>query len=84
MQDQDKAESYRKEANRYAELARSTCEPAFLSDVYRQIAVRYVLMAEDVLRWPESRRGRTGDWDGLSASLPARADHLLGQRTENL
>ena len=79
MRDHDRAESYRKEANRYAELARCAGQPAFLSHVYRQIAVRYVLMAEDVLRWPESRRGGAGDWDGLSASLPARADRLLAQ-----
>jgi len=44
-----KAERYRQEANKYGELAK-VAEPGYLADVFRKIAVRYVLMAEDVLR----------------------------------
>ena len=46
MQQQDKAEDYRKEANRCADLAKST-QLEFLSKIYRKAAVGYVLMAED-------------------------------------
>jgi hypothetical protein len=46
---QDKAEHYRKEANRCADLAKST-QLDFLSEIYRKAAVRYVLMAEDAER----------------------------------
>jgi hypothetical protein len=38
-----KAERYRKEANKYAELAKDA-QPAYLGDVYRKVAVRYVFM----------------------------------------
>jgi hypothetical protein len=51
-----KAERYRKEANKYAELAK-IAEPAYLRDVYRKVAVRYVFMAEELLMG----RGRGGD-----------------------
>ena len=44
-----KAEWYRKQANKYGELAKNA-QPAYLSDVYRKVAVRYVFMAEDLLR----------------------------------
>jgi hypothetical protein len=44
-----KAERYRKAANKYAELAK-TAEPDYLAEVFRKVAVRYVFMAEDVLR----------------------------------
>jgi hypothetical protein len=44
-----KAERYRKAANKYAELAK-TAEPDYLAEVFRKAAVRYVFMAEDVLR----------------------------------
>ena len=50
-----KAERYRKEANKYAELAKDA-QPAYLGDVYRKVAVRYVFMAEDLLRRLERRR----------------------------
>jgi hypothetical protein len=53
-----KAERYRKEANKYGELAKQA-EPGYLADVFRKIAVRYVLMAEDVLREAERRALRT-------------------------
>jgi hypothetical protein len=51
-----KAERYRKEANKYAELAKDA-QPAYLGDVYRKVAVRYVFMAEELLKGP----GRNGD-----------------------
>jgi hypothetical protein len=44
-----KAERYRKAANKYAELAK-TAEPDYLAEVFRKVAVRYVFMADDVLR----------------------------------
>jgi hypothetical protein len=69
-----RAERYRKEANRYAELGKDTTQPDFLTDLFRQTAVRYVLMAEDLERSPEPRRVDQG---GLSASLKARADVFL-------
>jgi hypothetical protein len=50
-----KAEQYRKEANKYGELARNA-QPAYLADVYRKVAVRYLFMAEDLLRQPDRRR----------------------------
>jgi hypothetical protein len=43
-----KAERYRKEAYKYGELAKNA-QPAYLGDVYRKVAVRYVFMAEDLL-----------------------------------
>jgi hypothetical protein len=56
MQDSvSKAGRYRKEANKYGELAKKA-QSAYLSDVYRKVAVRYVFMAEDLLRQPERRR----------------------------
>jgi len=69
-----RAERYRKEANRYADLAKDTTQPGFLTDLFRRTAVRYVLMAEDLERSPERRRV---DQDGLSTSLKARADVFL-------
>jgi hypothetical protein len=36
-----RAERYRKEANKYGELAKQA-EPGYLADVYRKVAVRYV------------------------------------------
>jgi hypothetical protein len=43
---------YRREANKCAELAKSA-SPAFLGEIYQKIAVRYVFMAEELLRGPE-------------------------------
>jgi hypothetical protein len=57
-----KAERYRRAANKYSELAKQA-EPGYLAAVYRRIAVRYVFMAEDILR--PQRRGGDGldrDW----------------------
>jgi hypothetical protein len=49
-----KVERYRKEANRCAELAKEA-SPPFLAEIYRKVAIRYVFMAEELLRVrPES------------------------------
>jgi hypothetical protein len=52
----NKADRYRQEANRYVELAKSA-RPAFLGEIYRKVAVRYVFMAEELLNGPD----RSGD-----------------------
>jgi hypothetical protein len=44
-----KVERYRKEANRCAELAKEA-SPPFLAEIYRKVAVRYVFMAEELLK----------------------------------
>jgi hypothetical protein len=56
-----KAERYRRAANRYGEMAKEA-EPGYLAEVFRKVAVRYVFMAEDVLREAErrARLDRTG------------------------
>jgi hypothetical protein len=46
-----KVERYRKEANRCAELAKEA-SPPFLAAIYRKVAVRYVFMAEELLKGP--------------------------------
>jgi hypothetical protein len=69
-----RAERYRQQANRYADLAK-TGEPDFLRAFFRKIAVRYVLMAEDLERVPEPRLGR-GRRE-LSTSINERADAFL-------
>jgi hypothetical protein len=58
-----KAERYRKEANKYGELAKKA-EPGYLADVYRKVAVQYAFMAEDVLRETERGRRAGSDWAG--------------------
>jgi len=75
LQRLSRAELYRKEENKYADLAKDTTQPDFLTKLFRQTAVRYVLMAEDLERSPDSRRGM--GQDGLSTSLKARADIFL-------
>ncbi len=50
-----KAERYRRAANRYGEMAKEA-EPGYLAEVFRKVAVRYVFMAEDVLK-AERHRG---------------------------
>jgi hypothetical protein len=52
-----KAERYRREANKYSEMARQT-EPGHLADVFRKIAMRYSSMADDLLQWQDQRGGR--------------------------
>ena len=46
-----KVDRYRKEANRCAELAKDA-SPAFLAEIYQKAAVRYVFMAEELLKGP--------------------------------
>jgi hypothetical protein len=47
MQDQlSRAERYRKEAAKYHERAKFA-QPAYLGDFFRQVAVRYVFMAQE-------------------------------------
>jgi hypothetical protein len=57
----NKAERYRKEANKYGELAKQA-EPGYLADVYRKVAVQYAFMAEDALKETERRRRAGFDW----------------------
>jgi hypothetical protein len=74
----NRAEHYRKQANRYADLARHTADPTFLIELYRRTAVRYVLMAEELERYPEPRRPETGGWTTcFPAELHERAEALL-------
>jgi hypothetical protein len=58
-----KAARYRREANKYGELAKHA-EPGYLADVFRKVAVRYVVMADDVLSEAERRRGAGLDRNG--------------------
>ena len=69
-----RAERYRQQANRYADLAK-TAEPDYLGDFFRKIAVRYVLMAEDLERPLRPRLGRAQR--ELSNSINERADAFL-------
>jgi hypothetical protein len=73
----NRAERYRQQANRYAELAK-TAELDYLGEFFRKTAVRYVLMAEDLERWNKPRTGRRPN-DRLT-SLNERADAFLQQR----
>jgi hypothetical protein len=45
----DRANRYRKEASKYAELA-SSDPPDMMGDVYRKLADRYIRMAQDLQR----------------------------------
>jgi hypothetical protein len=47
-----KADQYRQEAAKCYKLAK-LARPAYLGDVYRRVAIRYLFMAEDISRWPE-------------------------------
>jgi hypothetical protein len=57
-----KAERYREAANRYSELAKGA-EPGYLAAVYRNIAVQYLFMAADLLKWVDRPRGEGSDRD---------------------
>ena len=46
-----KVDRYRKEANKCAELAKEA-SPPFLAEIYRRVVVRYVFMAEELLKGP--------------------------------
>ncbi len=62
----ERAARYRKNASRYAELAKGA-ELSFLKDVYQRTAVRYALMVDDL-----------GGRNSVPASLVDRSDALLG------
>jgi hypothetical protein len=47
-----------------------------LSELYRKAAVRYVLMGEDLERWPDPLYSRSG---GDGASLWDRAERFLAE-----
>jgi hypothetical protein len=57
LEREQRAERYRRQANRYAELAKDSDQPEFLIKLYRQTAIRYVLMAEDVEKCLEQQGG---------------------------
>jgi hypothetical protein len=63
-----KVERYRREANRCAELAKDA-SPPFLAELYRKVAVRYVFMAEDLLRGPERDGGAIERADRMNFPL---------------
>jgi hypothetical protein len=65
-----KAEHYRKEANRCADLAK-TEQLDFLREIYRKAAVRYALMAEEAEKPDRGGSSREG------VSLWDRAEQLL-------
>jgi hypothetical protein len=50
MQELGRAERYRKEAAKYHERAKFA-QPAFLGDFFRQVAVRYMFMAQEASNW---------------------------------
>jgi hypothetical protein len=58
-----KVDWYRKEANRCAELAKAA-SPPFLAEIYRKVAVRYVFMAEELLKGParDENAIQKADW----------------------
>ena len=59
-----KAELYLEAAKRYSELAKQA-EPGYLAEVYCKIAVQYLSMAGDLLKWADrhGEDGRIGtDW----------------------
>jgi hypothetical protein len=53
-----KAEHYRKQAEKYHELAKSA-QPAYLGDFYRGVAVRYVFMSQEISKRAEIEVGFT-------------------------
>jgi hypothetical protein len=50
----DRSDYYRKKAVSYCELAK-VARPSFLGDFYRRVAVRYMLMAEEILNEARAR-----------------------------
>jgi len=67
-----KAEHYRKEANRCADLAKAA-QLDFLREIYRKAAVRYALMAEEAEKPAPVRGGGSRE----AVSLWDRAERLL-------
>jgi hypothetical protein len=66
----NKAARYHNEANRCAEWAK-TATPAFLPEIYRRVAVRYVLMTEGLLRWPRRHNDAIKRADQIISRLRA-------------
>jgi hypothetical protein len=63
-----RAVHYRKEAAKFHELAKFA-RPAYLGDFYRRVASRYLVMAEDISRWPR-RRGEVVSERTISPTAP--------------
>ena len=63
-----RSEHYREEAAKYHELAKFA-RPAYLGDFYRRVASRYLVMAEDISRWPQ-RRGEAVSEQTISPTAP--------------
>jgi hypothetical protein len=63
-----KVERYRREANRCAELAKEA-NPAFLAEIYRKVALRYVFMAEELLRGADRDSDAIEKADRMNSSL---------------
>jgi hypothetical protein len=63
-----KLDRYRKEANRCAELAKEA-SPPFLAEIYRKVAVRYVFMAEELLKGPARDEDAIGRADRMLSRL---------------
>jgi hypothetical protein len=63
-----KIERYRREANRCAELAKEA-NPAFLAEIYRKVALRYVFMAEELLRGADRDSDAIEKADRMNSSL---------------
>jgi hypothetical protein len=59
----NKAEHYRKLAVKYHELSKFA-RPAYLGDFYRQVAVRYVFMAQEVSERAKKDVGLTAERSG--------------------
>ena len=53
-----KAEHYRKQAEKYHELAKFA-RPAYLGDFYRGVAVRYVFMSQEISKRADNEVGFT-------------------------
>jgi hypothetical protein len=77
QQELKRAEHYRQQANRYADLAKAA-ELDFMGEFFRKTAVRYVLMAEDLERAAERRSDKRHI--DRSTSINERADVFLRDR----
>jgi hypothetical protein len=80
MQDPlDRADHYRKKAMECGELAKYA-RPAYMGDFYRRIAMRYVFMAEEILKVARARGEIANEADGRVA--PSRATATSSERTD--
>ena len=73
-----RAEHYRKEAAKCHELAKYA-RPAYLGDFYRRVAMRYLSMAQDILRQARERGDIVPEPTGrrcelISTQSPSRTD----------